>query len=138
MGLAKDFIFFYETFYLPWPPPRHRLCRAAFLAGPVSRDTVKPVRPPRHPRVRIDDEGAIIQVLACELWAEKCWEYDPAADTLASAGSPECEAKMYSTEACIQHAPGPLGKQALFETVMPAMEACRTHNQTCDSPMLLH
>ncbi len=91
----------------------------------------------RHPRVTIDYDGAVFQVLAGELWADKCWMYDPAADMLASAASPECEVRMYSNEACILHAPGPLGKQALFGTVMTAVQACRTHKRTCDVPIML-
>ena len=138
MGIAKDFLYFLETFY--FAAGRHhdtsyaeqRFWQDQFLATQSNQ-----WEPPKHPRVNIDYEGAIFQVLAGELWADRCWVYDAAADTLASAGSPACEAKMYTAEACILHAPGPLGKKALFEIVMPAVEACRTHNRTCETPIVV-
>ena len=138
MGMAKDFIFFLENSY--FAVGRHhdagyaeqRFWQDQFLATQSNQ-----WEPPRQPRVTIDYDGLVFQILAGELWADKCWVYDPATDTLASAASPECEAKMYSIEACILHAPGPLGKQALFENVMPAVEVCRTHNQSCAAPILL-
>ncbi len=143
MGIAGDFVHFLETNY--FAVGRHhdtnyaeqRFWQDQFLATQPNRYDSARYEPARTPRVTVDYDGAVFQVLAGELWSERCWVYDPAAGTVATVASAACQAKMYSRAACILHAPGPTGKQALLETVL-VLVACRTHtNVTCDQPMQL-
>ena len=138
MGIAGDFVHFLETNY--FGVGRHhdanyaeqRFWQDQFLATQPNQ-----YEPARSPRVTIDYDGAVFQVLSGELWSERCWVYDPAASTVATVASAACQAKMYSRAACILHAPGPTGKQALLEIVL-VLIACRTQqNMTCDQPIQL-
>ena len=138
MGIAGDFVHLLENNYFAVGRhhdsdyPEQRFWQDQFLATQSNQ-----YEPARKPRVTVDYDGAVFQVLAGELWSDKCWVYDPAAGSLATVASIECQAKMYSKPACILHAPGPTGKRALFESVLVLVDACRTHNRTCEQAVVL-